>query len=135
VSQLSHGLPGRESAPEVEVHSIEKEKTVMQGHKSEIDWSTVKRERSAGVRVADLAKKYGITDVTIYAHTRGAMKARVSSNGAPKRRSLSKMIVSRRSDDRPSGRGDLKAILGDLMAQKEMIDKRIAFIEEWIKEA
>ena len=101
----------------------------MQGHKSEIDWSAVKRERSAGVRVADLAKKYGITDVTIYAHTRA------SSNGSPKRRSLSKMIVSRRSDDQSTNDSALKALLANMQAQKAMLENRIATIEEWIKEA
>jgi transposase-like protein len=39
-----------------------------------VDWNKVQQERSAGVRVVELAKKYGISDVTIYARTKAPDK-------------------------------------------------------------
>lgn len=48
-----------------------------------IDWDKVRDERAAGAKVADLAKKYGCSDVTVYANTKGAKpaKAAARSNG------------------------------------------------------
>jgi hypothetical protein len=48
-----------------------------------VDWAAVKADRDAGIPVAQLIKKYGVSYPTIYAHTKGSGRKR--AGGGQKR--------------------------------------------------
>lgn len=50
--------------------------------KIDIDWAEVQRERDSGVSVADLVKKYGVSNPSIYTHTKGSKRGPKSAGGA-----------------------------------------------------
>jgi hypothetical protein len=41
------------------------------GRRSKVDWAAVQADRNAGMTVAAVAKKYGVSDASVYAHTHG----------------------------------------------------------------
>jgi hypothetical protein len=43
--------------------------------KTNIDWDAVQRDRDAGTSVAKLVTKYGVSNFTIYAYTKGSKKS------------------------------------------------------------
>ena len=49
-----------------------------------IDWSKVQKERDAGERPNDLAKKYNVSSFTIYAHTTGSKPGRPKTTASTK---------------------------------------------------
>lgn len=57
------------------------------GRRGKIDWAAAQRDRDAGLRVAEIAKKYGVSDVSVYTRTK-ASKAQLASvrrvAGAPR---------------------------------------------------
>jgi hypothetical protein len=56
-----------------------------------VDWTAVQRDRDAGVPVADLVKKYGVSNPVIYVRTHGnGKRAQRRPTDRPKKNSLAK---------------------------------------------
>jgi len=72
----------------------------MMGRKLEVDWNAVQRDRDAGARVSELEKKYGVSNASIYLHTRSNGKRH--AGGGEERENSQKR--RRRSARRARGR-------------------------------
>jgi hypothetical protein len=70
-------------APKREVANEEERNIVPK--KSNVDWNAVQNERAAGLlTIAEIAKKYGTSDASVYAHTKG--NGRKAAGGGARQR-------------------------------------------------
>ena len=93
----------------------------------DIDWNQVQRDRDAGMPIAQLEKKYKVSNPTIYTHTHGAAK-----NGVKARR------TNERTNERKArsqNGGSFDAVLAGLRERRAPLDQAISTIEalEWKK--
>jgi len=79
----------------------------MMGRKLEVDWNAVQRDRDAGARVSELEKKYGVSNASIYLHTRSNGK-RHAGGGKKGRTPKSAGAVPRGAHADGSGRVTLE---------------------------
>lgn len=102
-----------DEAPKIKVKQRE-EKTVM-AKKSDVDWIAVQDERSQGVSVPELSKKYGVSQPTIYTRTRPAGKSGKSAK-KPSKSPLPRVLLA----VSPKG-GRFAGAIAELTAERDCI--------------
>jgi hypothetical protein len=83
----------------------------------QIDWDKVQADRDAGMRIGELEKKYGVSNPTIYKHTKGSGKGMkpVRPSVRPGKRSS------------PAGFG---SAIAELESRRAKLDAAIAVLRE-----
>jgi hypothetical protein len=98
--------------------------------KKNIDWTAVQNDRSDGMSVAEICKKYGVSNPTVYTRTKGPAgkaPARLSKGPRP--------FKARAAAAKPNGHQadiDLPAIIRSLEARRDKINRTIAALQEVI---
>ena len=88
-----------------------------------IDWRKVEIERNSGVRVEDLAKKYGVSAFTVYSKTNGKFDGRKEAKPKPSYQPKYPSKTNGHATD-----GDLN--LADLIAERDKLNVVIEFMQE-----
>jgi hypothetical protein len=79
----------------------------------QIDWDKVQADRDAGMRIGELEKKYGVSNPTIYKHTKGSGKG------------MKPVRPGKRSS--PAGFG---SAIAELESRRAKLDAAIAVLRE-----
>ena len=89
--------------------------------KKDVDWNAVQRDRDEAMPVKEIEKKYGVSNPTIYAHTRSTNGKghKVAGGGRKLQRGAANHAVN--------GYGP---ILAELEAKREKLGRAIAAIRE-----
>jgi hypothetical protein len=90
--------------------------------KKNVDWDAVQEDRDDGMIVADVARKHGVSDATVFAHTKRNGKR------AGKPRAARKIIVDIAAFAGPAD-GRFAEALEFLRAKRASIDVAIALLE------
>jgi transposase-like protein len=113
-------------AKRIEAPAQPAEKETAVGAKSKVDWTAAQNDRSSGMAVAEIAKKFGVSEASIYTRTRGARR-KVRGGGAVQQKAP-------REAGRPRAdagtNGSFDAVLADLRERREKLDRAIGAIEE-----
>jgi hypothetical protein len=101
-----------------------KTEEVMPKQRTDVDWLAVQNDRSDGMSVADICKKYRVANSQVYTKTKGAV------GGG---RKVARPFKARAAAASRNGGGqdfDVEAAIASLKAKREKIDRSIAALEE-----
>jgi transposase-like protein len=116
-----------ERAERYESAPIPQEKTMPA--KKDIDWTAVQNDRSDGMSVKDICKKYGVNNPTVYTKTKApAGKARARLSKGPATTFKARTAAAKSNGTAPEV--DLPAIIEALIARRDKIDRTIAALQE-----
>lgn len=101
-----------------------KTEEVMPKRRTDVDWLAVQNDRSDGMSVADICKKYRVPNSQVYMKTKGAV------GGGRKVPRPFKARVAATSTNGHSSDFDVAAAIAGLKARREKIDRLVAMLEE-----
>lgn len=133
-------LPRAPDAPPLVMHAAEptKEKA-MPKQRTDVDWLAVQNDRSDGMSVAEICKKYRVPNSQVYTKTKGAVGGGRKVTPAEEKRGshvaaqkIRRPFKGRAAAASANGHQefDVAAAIAGLKARREKIDRSIAALEE-----